>query len=300
MDARQLSYFLAVVDQGGFGRAAEHLRVAQPSLSQSIATLERELGVQLFHRVGRGVVLSDPGAELVGPARRVLRELEAARAAVRSTRELLQGTVHVSAMPSPGIEPLSTVLAAFAREHPAIVVRVDGAFAPEDVVHAVRSGVADVGLLGVPGPVRHAGLELLPLGEQPLVLVSPPGDELPDVDAVRLADLPGLRLVVSPRGTLMRQLVDDALAAGADARVVAEVAHRTSILSLVLAGVGHAVLPSPWTRLAEASGARVRGIEPRARLHVGLLHRSGTLSPAAAAFLAAARTAAGEDRGLDP
>ena len=289
MDARQLSYFLAVVDQGGFGRAAEHLHVAQPSLSQSIATLERELGVRLFHRVGRGAVLSDPGAELVGPARRVLRELEAAGAAVRSTRELLQGTVHVSAMPSPGIEPLATVVAAFARQHPAIVVRVDGAFAPEEVVHAVRSGAADVGLLGAPGPVRHAGLELLPLGEQPLVLVSPPGDDLPDVDVVRLADLPRLRLVVSQRGTLMRQLVDDLLAEGADVRIAAEVAHRTSILALVLAGVGHAVLPSPWTRLAVSSGARVRRVEPRVHLHVGLLHRTGVLSPAAASFVSAAR-----------
>ena len=292
MDARQLSYFLAVVDEGGFGRAADRLHVAQPSLSQSIATLERELGVKLFHRVGRGAVLSDPGAELVGPARRVLRELASAKDAVRSTRELLQGTVHVSAMPSPGIEPLATVVAAYARRHPAIVVRVDGAFTPEDVVQAVRGGTADVGLLGSPGPVQHAGLVLLPLGEQPLVLVSPPGDDLPDVPAVRLGDLPGLRLVVSPRGTLMRRLVDDALAEEAVAHVVAEVAHRTSILALVLAGVGHAVLPSAWTRSAGASGARVRRLEPPVHLHVGLLHRVGPLSPAAAAFVAAARSTA--------
>jgi hypothetical protein len=58
MDARQLEYFLAVVDHDGFGRAAAKLHIAQPSLSQAIAALERDLGVKLFHRLGRGVVLN--------------------------------------------------------------------------------------------------------------------------------------------------------------------------------------------------------------------------------------------------
>jgi hypothetical protein len=84
MDARQLEYFLAIVDHDGFGRAAQHLHIAQPSLSQVIAGLERELGVPLFHRIGRGVVLSPAGRELIGPARQVLRDLRGAvRAAIR-------------------------------------------------------------------------------------------------------------------------------------------------------------------------------------------------------------------------
>lgn len=292
MDLRQLSYFLAIVEEGGFGRAAERLLVAQPSLSQSIATLERELGVKLFHRVGRGVVLSDAGAELVGPARRVLRDLDAARAAVRSTRELQQGTVHISAMPSPGIEPLTSIITAFTREHPAIVLRVDGAFGPDDVIEAVQSGTAEIGLLGSAGPFRLAGMELFALEDQPLVLISPPNDDLPDLDSVRLADLPALRLVVAQRGTLMRQLVDNALAEGARAQIVVEVAHRTSFLPLVIAGVAHAVMPSSWTPFAERSGMRVRQIEPRIHLHISLLHRAGDLTPAAAAFLATARSTA--------
>ena len=78
MDVRQLKFFLAVVDHGGFSRAADELMVAQPSLSQAIAGFERELGMPLFHRVGRGVVLSDAGQALVGPARVVLRDIDEA------------------------------------------------------------------------------------------------------------------------------------------------------------------------------------------------------------------------------
>ena len=87
MDIRQLKFFLAVVDHNGFSRAAKHLMVAQPSLSQAIATFERELGMPLFHRIGRGVVLSEAGTALVGPARVVLRDLDEAKAAMRHSRD---------------------------------------------------------------------------------------------------------------------------------------------------------------------------------------------------------------------
>ena len=104
MDGRQLTYFLAVVEHLNFGRAAEQLHIAQPSLSQAMSTLERELGVPLFHRVGRGIVLSDAGAQLVEPARQVLRDLDAAKAVVQSARGLQRGRVEMVSMPSPGIE----------------------------------------------------------------------------------------------------------------------------------------------------------------------------------------------------
>ncbi len=110
MDIRQLKFFLAVVDHNGFSRAAQHLMVAQPSLSQAIATFERELGMPLFHRIGRGVVLSEAGAALVGPARVVLRDLDEAQATMRALKGLRGGRIDLVTMPSPGMEPLTTIL----------------------------------------------------------------------------------------------------------------------------------------------------------------------------------------------
>lgn len=288
MDVRRLGYFLAVVDRGGFGRAAEHLLIAQPSLSQAIAGLEREVGVKLFRRAGRGVVLTDAGSRLVEPARRVLRDVEAAEAVVGSVRGLQQGRAHLVTMPSPGIEPLTTLVAAFGRRHPGLTVDVEAAFTPEEVVESVRSGRTELGLLGTPGDPRAGELAVLPLERQPLVLLSAPDPDLP-AGRVGRQDLAGLPLVASQPGSLMRSLVDDLLVGGTGAHITAQVAHRTSILPLVLAGVGHAVVPSSWKGQALSSGAEVRAIEPATHLEVSLVSRQDTLTPAARALTEVAR-----------
>lgn len=286
MDARQLGYFLAIVDHGGFGRAAEQILVAQPSLSQSIAALERELGVTLFHRSGRRTRLSPAGEDLVGPARRVLRELESARAAMDAVRGLRSGHVDISSMPSPGIEPLTSMVAAFCTRYPELTVHVDGAFTAEEVIDAVRSGTAEIGLVGTATPSLTPGLFSIPLERQALILiVNPADDHFAEGVAVEASELDRSRLIASPRGSLMRSMVDDALAMGVDASVVVEVAHRTSILPLVLSGVGHAVMPSSWAASAARSGLRTLTIQPVSYLHVAAVARSEQPTPAASAFL---------------
>src|SRR6476469_3213203 len=133
VDTRQLKYFLAVVDHDGFNRAAEHLLIAQPSLSQTIAGLEKELGVPLFHRIGRRAVLSEAGKELVGPARLVMRDLDAAQSAVQALRGVRSGRLDIITMPSPGIEPLTSMIAEFIHAHPSVRLNVGAAFTPEEV-----------------------------------------------------------------------------------------------------------------------------------------------------------------------
>jgi DNA-binding transcriptional LysR family regulator len=297
MDVRQLTYFLAVVENLNFGRAAEQLHIAQPSLSQAIATLERELRVPLFHRVGRGIVLSDAGTQLVEPARQVVRDLESAKAAARSVRGLQRGRVELVAMPSPGMEPLSTLIRNFTAAHPGMTITAEAAFTPEEVVQAVKGGEAELGLLGAASSPHTGGLHVLPIEDQTFVLISPPeGDEQPaggtnhdtadrGHPTVTPGDLAGARLIVSKQGSLMRRLVDDVLASGVDARIVVEVEHRTSILPMVLAGIGHAVMPSSWAPLAERSGARVRHIESTLVLRIALVSRTAALTPAARAFV---------------
>ncbi|WP_417215754.1 LysR family transcriptional regulator [Arthrobacter sp.] len=286
MDARQLTYFLAVVDHDGFGRAAEHLMIAQPSLSQEIKTLEREVGLPLFHRVGRRAVLSEAGRELIGPARTVVRDLQAAGMALDALKGVRSGSLDLVAMPSPAVEPLTTMLAGFTARHPRITVNVEAAFTVDDVVASIRSGSTEIGLLGSDRLLRPAGVDVLELERQPLMLiVNPHADQFADREVLQREDLDGHRVIVSQRGSLMRWLIDDMLVTGIDVEIAVEVAHRTSILPLVLAGIGHAVMPSSWAALARQSGLRVLGLEPVADLHVAVASRRADLTPAARAFL---------------
>ncbi len=146
---------------GAFSRAAEQLYIAQPSLSQAIAGLERELGVALFHRVGRGVLPTDAGEQLIGPARQVLRDLATAQSAMDAVKGVTSGRVEIITMPSPGVEPFSTIMQRFVKRHPNISMSVDGAFVPEEVLHAVRTGASEIGLLGAPTVTQAADLHVL-------------------------------------------------------------------------------------------------------------------------------------------
>ena len=296
MDVRQLRYFLAVVDHNGISRAAEQLRVAQPSLSQAIATFERELGMPLFHRIGRGLVLSEAGTALVGPARVVLRDLDEAKAVMSSLKGLRGGRIDIVTMPSPGMEPLTTILTTFSRAHPEVTVNAEAAFTPEEVLGLVRTGSAEIGVLGSAEPTAAADLDVVPLERQALVLISGPARRLPTDhgDSISREDLTGCRLIVSQRGSLMRALVDDVLASGIEVSIVAEIAHRTSILPMVLNGLGRAVMPASWTESARRSGARVQTITPESYLHVAAVSRRTHLTTPASALMVEARAYAAQ------
>jgi DNA-binding transcriptional LysR family regulator len=289
MDVRQLKFFLAVVDHGGFSKAAEQLMVAQPSLSQAIAAFERELGSPLFHRVGRGVVLSDAGRKLVGPARVVLRDIDEAAAAMRELKELRGGRLDLITMPSPGMEPLTAILTAFTGHHPDVTINAQAGFTPEEVLDSVRSGASEIGILGSAQRTRSADLDVVELESQALVLISGPDDDVQPGRTVRREDMRGCRLIVSQRGSLMRSLVDDVLAEGIEVTIVAEIAHRTSILPMVLNGIGRAVMPSSWTQTARRAGATVQRIVPETYLAVAAVSRRNHLTAPAVAFMAEAR-----------
>src|SRR5260370_18225827 len=105
LDIRRLSLFLAVVEHGGFTRAAQAVHISQPALSQAIAELEAELGGPLFHRLGRTVELTDAGAALVGPARAAPREVDAARPVTPQVNNRTRGPLDLSALPPLSPDP---------------------------------------------------------------------------------------------------------------------------------------------------------------------------------------------------
>ncbi len=304
MDVRQLSYVLAVVDHGSFTRAAESLAVAQPSLSQGVRTLERELGVELFVRRARPVRLTPAGEALVGPARRAVREVDTARAAVDAVRGLTGGHLDLGSQPTLSIDPLADLIGRFRTAHPAVVVRLAEPEDASDVASLVRSGHCEIGACDLP-LIDPAGLVSHLLATQGYQVVLPrrgrrrsgstgsrrPPGSTGSSDQVSLVELAALPLVTTPTGTSTRRAVDAAMAAaGLAPRVAVESDHRESLIPLVLAGAGVAVVPDSLVPSALRQGATVRPLDPPLSRQIGLIHRDDPLSPGGAAFLALALT----------
>jgi DNA-binding transcriptional LysR family regulator len=285
MDARQLEYFLAVVDHGSFNRAAGSLHLAQPSLSQAIRNLERELDTLLFHRIGRRIELTEAGRALIAPARQVLRDMETARATVESVKRLRTGRLEIASMPSPAVHPLSAMIGAYQQRHPAMQVDVRAVPTADAVVEDVRTGAVEIGLAGTATELHSPDVQVHAIERQRFVVLAPPGGPLPDGRSVALEDLAGLTAIVAPRGTRARELLDELRKRGVPVRYGVEAGHREAILSLVLQGTGVALLTEAWAGLARSAGAVVLDLEPPEYLHVSLVSRRAPLTPGARAFL---------------
>jgi LysR family carnitine catabolism transcriptional activator len=294
VERRQLEFFLAIADAGSFTGAARRLSIAQPSLSAAMRTLESELGATLFERHGRGVRLTDAGKALVGPARRTVRSFALAAGAVRGATDVGFGRITIVANTLWAIEPLVGVIGELRRLHPRVHFVVTDPTSRSDVLEQVRSGAVDVGL--VDGAPPGGPLESRWLVDHELVAVLPTATTISG-PTVTVAELVPLGLIGTPVGTAMRTLLDDQLeAAGVAPEVAVETAHVASVVPLVLAGAGVAVLPEGLAADAAAKGARVVRLEPPTRASVWLIWRRGRLGQLGEQLLLVAAERYGEPR----
>ena len=288
MELRQVEYVVGVSEHGGFTRAARALHVTQSALSEGVARLEAELGVDLFHRVGRRVIVTAAGAAFLEPGRQLLRDRAVLHASVAAVAGLDGGSLELVALPTLAVDPLSVLVGAFRHAHPQVVVFVEQ---PEDaaaVATRVRSGQSELGLAEL--PITGPGLVSERLLEQELVVVLPPSSPLASRRRLTIADLAAVPLITTPPGTSMRRLVDTAFADANLSPVIAvQTEQRDAILPLVLAGAGASILPRPVAEAARGSGVTTAGLSPSIRRTIGLVWRDGPVSPAAAGFIETSR-----------
>lgn len=160
LDLWHMRVFVAVVEAGGFGRAARALGVAQSTVSEALASLERGLGVDMFVRSGRQLTLTPAGDALLPHANLLLRNAEVAVADVARVAEQIRTTVTIVAPESVGSHVLPAAMAAVRRRWPGIRFHVEAALCP-DIRAAAASGRPDVGLVLEPASMRGAGEEVL-------------------------------------------------------------------------------------------------------------------------------------------
>jgi DNA-binding transcriptional LysR family regulator len=285
MERHQLEYFVAVVEQGGFTHAARSLRVAQPSLSRAIQKLERDLGVTLFHRVGRNVVLSSAGEMLADKARLVLRDLDALRAAARSIGHGTVGRVDVAATSSSALEPVTSIVAELRVRHPGVTVSTSSGLSAAEVVAMVLQGRCEVGVTGSAERPTGQGLVAHHLRDEEFLLVAPPNAMAGTGPTVTPEALRGMRFVVTKPATAVRALFDRLAATVGDMTIAAEVGDRSVVLPMVLKGIGAGLMPDGWADLALRAGAEVYRFSPAETLPQWLIYRGGPVTAATQAFI---------------
>ena len=244
MQFQQLAYFLAVAETRHFTRAAEQMRVAQPSLSQQIRALERDVGAGLFHRIRGNVTLTEAGETLLPIARRIIAETETAYRAIRELDELGRGRVRLGATPSLCTGLLPAMLAAFRRDYPGIelVLHESGS---RDLQTALSEGGLDLAMIVDSRVHDDSRLESRALFVEDLVVISPKDAPAPVRGRMPIAALRDRPLVMFRQGYDLREATVAACRAeGFDPLFAIEGGEMDAVLELVQAGLGLAVVPS--------------------------------------------------------
>jgi DNA-binding transcriptional LysR family regulator len=252
----QLEYVVAIAEEGSFTAASSRLTIAQPSLSQQVAALEKELGCQLFERLHRGVRLTAAGRAFLPEARATVLAAQRARRAVRAAAQLEGGTLEIATVGSMAIGVLPDAVTAWHRAHPDVAVNVVSFQHRNALEAAVASGVGDLAV--GPAPRRWSG-ETTILGREEFVVLLSADDPAARAERIDLASLADREWVAFDRDHGLGEWLYAACAgAGFMPKLAAQLSEVAAVVRLAAAGVGPAFLPA--NVVSPGLDAAVRGL----------------------------------------
>ena len=300
LDVRRLRVLHAVSAYGSVTAAAAALGYSAPAVSQQLAALEREVGMRLTERAGRGVSLTPAALILVAHTDALLARLEAAEADLAALRDQIAGRVALAAFPSAAASLVPAAWAALAGSAPQ--VRLDlTEMEPEESLPAVLRGETDVAIAHeydlLPRPLDPL-FERRELLADPVVLAVPAGHPLAAEPAIPLSDLAGQPFLAPREATSCAEMIQRACArAGFVPRVVARASDFAVLLSLVAAGAGVTLVPGLAARWLPPGVRLVPPAEPVTRRVFTVSRRSGDRKPAVRVVLDALSAAAARPGG---
>jgi DNA-binding transcriptional LysR family regulator len=294
LDLRQLRYFVTVAEELHFGRAAKRLHMTQPPLSQTILALEELLGAPLFLRDRRGVELTPAGQALLPEARRMLLHAAEMPALVRAAAAGETGRLSLAFVSSADYSVLPPFLRNYRAHFPQVQIVLQEATSDLQLDDLLHSRI-DAGLLIPPlSDKARADLDYLKVLDEPLILAAPAGVIKPtdggpaDGGPVWLKDLPPLPLIIFPR-PIAPSLHDAILgcfrAAGITPEIGQQAIQMQTIVSLVSAGMGLALVPQSVSNLMRP-GVEYRALHDASpQVETGLAWRRDNRSPVLLGFL---------------
>ncbi|MFE6554850.1 LysR family transcriptional regulator [Streptomyces sp. NPDC057746] len=298
LDSRRIRTFHEVVTTGSFTAAARSLGYTQPAVTQQIRALERETGLPLFTRSGRGMQLTEAGKTLARHAEVILGDLVAAQQQLQALARLRAGRVRICAFPSVTATLIPKAVAELLADHPNVRVELLEAEPPESL-QKLLAGECDIALsFGYPGLRAELPAELveIQLLEDVLTVLLPTGHPLARRRVVRLAELSQARWVAGCprcRANFLQICAEE----GFDPDIVFTTDDNLALQSLVAAGVGIAVAPSLVLSFLNHRQVTGRQLEPHIRRQISAyVLREHLPLPATELVLDALRAAAEHSR----
>jgi DNA-binding transcriptional LysR family regulator len=302
MELRHLRYFVAAAEELHFRRAAERLGIVQPALSQQIQQLEQEIEALLFHRLTRGVELTDAGRAFVEDARVILEHVEQAKAKAQRVARGDQGMIRIGFTGSASFNPIVPgVIQDYRARFPGIAVSLIES-GTSQLVDSLRAGRVDAAFIR--SPSREVdGLFVVSIIEEEMLIALPSGHDLAASASLSLEALSGEPFILFPRANSPEVFDNIVLAcrrAGFSPKIIQQAPEVASALNLIAAGEGVSIVPASMQHM-QPQGVAYRAIlgdAPQAPL--SLAHRSNEPSAAVRNLAALARRAAaniGRDTG---
>lgn len=299
MELRHLRHFIALAEEGHFGRAAERVFVVQQALSSSIRKLEDEVGVPLVTRSTRRVELTPAGVEFLAGARETLALAEQTLERTRRAARGEVGRLTIGFVGGMAFGGLPRIVRVFRERFPAVGVELRELSAEEQEA-ALRAGQIDVGLLLL--PVRDPSLEARALWREPLVAALPAAHPLTGHERLSISDLAGEDFVFFPRqqrATYFDQVMRWCAESGFTPRVVQEALEIPTLLSLVSAEVG-VFLPIRFFQSLGMDGVVYRPVQDAPLVDIVAVWRRGEKDALLDGFLAVAVEVLGDVIGAAP
>jgi DNA-binding transcriptional LysR family regulator len=257
LDAKVLRTFVTIVDLRSFTRAGRRLGLSQSAISQQIGAQEKQLGVKLLVRAGKGVRPTPAGEILLQYARQILQKVDEAQRVLTSYESTGSGVLRIGAGGAACEHLLPSVLQSFHDAYPRIELRVLSG--PSRLTkERLLDGDLDVGMLTL--PMVEPKLRLLELGRDELVVIAAPSHTWATRRRIEPRELTDQPLLVYERRSSTFHIVERMLLeAGVFPHIVMEMDHLGAVSSMVRAGLGLAVVPR-WAVLSDVSAGRLVGL----------------------------------------
>ncbi|MGE7694280.1 LysR family transcriptional regulator [Lysinibacillus sp. NPDC094177] len=240
LEIRHLHYFMAVCEELHFTKAAEKLGISQPTLSQQIRVLEDEVGMPLFDRIGKKIILTEAGSLLLRYGTEILDILQNVKDSIKDLKEMKSGEIRVGIMPSDLDYRITQLVIDFHQKFPNVKLKI---LSSVEIVRQVLENEVDLGI--AINVLPNDRLVTIPLCQEEYVLIVSKEHPIANRESISIVELKDLPVVIYPEGFVGREIVEETVKKhGFQLNSVLETNSVTSIINLVRANIGATIQPN--------------------------------------------------------